>query len=262
MLLPKLRFLHSMRERNFLESALTEGLMLRDHMVQFAPANTHAHWRSLLGDAWNLLMGKLNSLGAPWEELSEDQKNLIMGGIGSISGAIPMLCFTEVPEGRDVAFHLLSFGGYGLVVNRDWLESSGGDRVIYAGNNSPVSRNLFRVVASLQITNLGLDPGGAVVFNITPFRPVLDLLAHVEIRDNLEEYEWRITGQHGFMGGKRESGKRLPLPIEQVETVLVQNNDDVPLLEELVLSIATIQSASQVPSVICQPAVLGVAKLI
>lgn len=144
-LLPTLKFLHSMRERSFLESALSEGLMLRDHTVQFSPAKTHAQWQALLGEEWSLLMTKLNSLGAPWGGLSEERKNLLMGGIGSISGKIPMLCFTEVPEGRGLSFHHLSFGGYGLVVSRNWLESNGGDRVIYAGNNSseswPASRS-------------------------------------------------------------------------------------------------------------------------
>lgn len=233
--------------------------MLRDHTVQFSPAKTHAQWRILLGGEWAHLMGKLNSLGAPWEGLSEERKSLILGGIGSISGKIPMLCFSEVPEGRDLAYHHLSFGGYGVVVSKNWIESSGGDRVIYAGNNSPVSVNLFRVIASLQITNLLRDPQGNVLFNTTPYRPVLDLFAHIETRDNLEEYEWRIAGQHGFMGGKRESGKRLSLPIEQVEAVLVKNNDDIPLFEELVRSLAAHQSASHIPTVLCQPAILGVA---
>jgi hypothetical protein len=246
-----------MRERAFLESALSEGLMLRDHKVHFAPAKTHAQWQSLLSDQWPLLMAKLNSIGAPWTGLSEERKNIIISGIGSMSGDIPMLCFTEVPEGRDLAFHHLSFGGYGLVVERDWLESSGGDRVMYVGNNSPVSRNLFRVVANLQIAHLFRDPTGTVLFNTQPFRPVLDLLAHVETRDNLEEHEWRIAGRHGFMGGNRESGKRLSLPLERVEVVLVQNPSDIPLLEEFVRSIAAHQSASQVPRVMCQPRVLS-----
>ena len=231
--------------------------MLRDHKVQFAPAKTHTQWRTLLGDVWPHLMGKLSSIGAPWEGLSEERKNIVMSGIGSISGEIPMLCFTEVPEGRDLAFHHLSFGAYGLVVNRDWLESSGGDRVMYVGNSSPVSRNLFRVVASLQIASLFRDPTGNVLVNTQPYRPVLDLLAHVETRENLEEYEWRIAGQHGFMGSKRDSGKRLPLPLEQVQTVLVQNPGDVPLLEALVRSIAVRQSAAQTPPVMCQPQVLN-----
>jgi hypothetical protein len=41
-MLPTLRFLHSMREREFLRSALEEGLMFTDHEVAYVPASSMA----------------------------------------------------------------------------------------------------------------------------------------------------------------------------------------------------------------------------
>ena len=46
-----------------------------------------------------------------------------------------MLCFTEVVEGKDISSHGNIFGNYGLVVSRRWLESNGGDRVVYVGDD-------------------------------------------------------------------------------------------------------------------------------
>lgn len=204
-----------MRERSFLEAALTDGLMLTDHRVQFMPAERDDHFESLIYEVWHLLEARLIAIGAPWQTLPEDRRQEIMRGIGSISGMIPMLCFTEVPQGRDITYQHLSFGGYGLVIQRQWLESNGADRVLYVGDNSPVSRHINRILASLKISNLFVDATtGLVVFNNRCSRAVLDLIAYIETRDNLAEFEWRIAGRHGFFGGVRDSGMRIPIGLD------------------------------------------------
>jgi hypothetical protein len=254
---PQLRFLHSMRTRGFLESALADGLMYTDQDVRFSPAETSEQWEELLSDVNPRLMQRLELIGSPWSEIPEDGRALIMRGLGSISGSIPMLCFTEVPEGRDLPAHHLLFGGYGVVVRREWLGLSGGDRVLYIGNNSPVSRRLFGIVASLQIAHLSRGPAGNLIFGTPPTALVLDLFTYVQVRKNLEEFEWRIAGRHGFTGGARDTGKRLSLPMDQIEMVLVQNLSDVKPIEALVGEIAARQSATSMPRVLCQPAVLN-----
>jgi hypothetical protein len=253
---PKLKFLHSMRTRGFLESALNDGLKYTNQGVRFSPAETPEQWEELLRDVKPRLMQRLEAIGSPWPDIPEDGKALIMRGLGSISGSVPMLCFTEVPEGRDLPAHHLLFGGYGVVVRREWLAANGGDRVLYIGDNSPVSRRLFGIVANLQIANLSRGLAGNVIFATPPMALVLDLFAYVQVRKNLEEFEWRIAGRHGFSGGERDTGKRLPLPMDQIEMVLVQNCSDLKPIEDLVGQLAARQSASSIPRVLCQPAVL------
>ncbi len=180
-----------------------------------------------------------------------------MRGIGSISGMIPMLCFTEVPQGRDITYQHLSFGGYGLVVQRQWLESNGADRVLYVGDNSSVSRHIYRILASLQISNLFVDAMGLVLFDNRCSQAVLDLIAYIETRDNLAEFEWRIAGRHGFFGGIRDSGMRIPIRLDQIETVIVQSHDEITVLEALIQSLASSQRPSKIPNVLCQPEILG-----
>jgi hypothetical protein len=86
----------------------------------------------------------------------------------------------------------------------------------------------------------------------------LDLLAHIEVRENLEEFEWRIVGNHGFMGGKRETGKRLLIQLEDIEYILVQKTEDVNGFEKLIIDLAESQASSQIPPVLCQPNVIPV----
>jgi hypothetical protein len=254
-MLPTLRFVHSMRKREYLESALAQGLMLTDHEVMFEPATSGAKLQTLLADVVPILEGRLHAIGAPWETLSAGRQKVILMGLGSMRGMIPMVCFTEVPEGRDLALHHLSFGGYGVVVRKDWLDRNGGDRVLYLGEDSPVTRNLYRVIATLNASSLFRSHSGDVLFGNHCFPPVLDLLAYMERRDNLSEFEWRIAGHHGFHSGKRTTGQRLHLPLTDVEAVLVQNQDEVVEFERLLNSMAS-RTVGELPKVLYQPTIL------
>jgi hypothetical protein len=169
-----------------------------------------------------------------------------------------MLYFSEVPEGREISYQQLPFGAYGLVVKRQWLEKNEADRALYIGQNSPVSRHLFRNLANLRISSLFVDVSGQVLFDNSCFPALLDLLAHIEVRENIEEFEWRIVGNHGFMGGKRETGKRLLIQLEDIEYILVQKTEDVNGFEKLIIDFAESQASSQIPPVLCQPNVIPV----
>jgi hypothetical protein len=245
-----------MREREFLRSALEEGLMFTDHEVAYMPASSMAEWEDLAAEVSALLQQRLAALGKPWQTLTEERRKTLMSGIGSMRGKIPMICFTEVPEGRQLWFQHLSFGPYGVVVTRSWLERNGADRVLYVGKNSALSRRLYRVIATLIASTVLLGQEGEPVFSSHCFPPILDLLACMEKRSNLAELEWRIAGHHGFHSGPRVTGKRLPLPLADIEAVLVKEASEVAEIEHLLRSLPGSTSIQALPPIIHQPEVL------
>jgi len=245
-----LRFLHCLRHLDRLQQALSTGVRFTGHPVAFRPADSHDHWSVLLGDLLPLLLSKLQQLGLPWESLSEDRRRAIVLGLGSVSAEIPMICFTEVPDGRSTAMHHYQYGRYGLVVKREWLELNNADRVLYVGDMSAVSKRVFRLVAAANI--LGMHaPAGQPLFDNFTMRAALDLIAYVENRQNLEEFEWRIAGRHGLMGGPRDTDTRLPLPLSFVETVFVSDEAELDDMKALVASLASAQAVKHSPEVRC-----------
>jgi chlorite dismutase len=76
------------------------------------------------------------------------------------------------------------------------------------------------------------------------------------VRDNLEEFEWRIVGNHGFMGKKRDVEKRLAIALDDIEYVLVQKHEDIRDFEQLIKALAISQSPLRIPPVLCQPNVI------
>ena len=245
----QIQFLHVMREADYLEQALRDGLMFTDHRVKFNPFGDDmgAAAQAMADYAMPRLVERATALGA-----TDLNLNALAYGLGSIAGDVPMICFTEVHESRDLCAHYMNFGAYGVVVSKQWLEGSGGDRVIYAGAQSAVTRNLHRIFVDLQIANVHVENGGAL-FDNRALEGILDLFAYVQGRDQLAEAEWRIAGSHGFMGGRRASGDRIPLPVSEIDAVLVQREDDVPRFEALLASLAAKSGASKVPTVHRQP---------
>jgi len=195
-------------------------------------------------------------MGTSWESLTEIRRRVLLMGLGSISGEIPMVCFTEVPDGRDIRDHFLQFGAYGIVVKRSWLDANGADRVIYFGQNSAVSQRIYKIVTGLHISNLHKNADGEVLFEKDTLSSALDLLAYIEVRENISEAEWRIAGNHGFMGGASDADKRLPLTLADIEAVLVQNAPDIDIVEGTIDRLAVEQGVTQTPKVLCQPQTL------
>lgn len=245
-----------MRESRHLELALDEGLQLTDHKVELKLSQDHEDWSAFVADTMPLLSRRLTSIGKPWESLDETTRKILLRGIGAISALVPMLCFTEVPEGRNISNHQVGFGAYGLVVRRQWLDEHGADRVIYVGQNSSLSRRLFRVLADFRIASLFAKEDGQVIFDSSCFADLLDLLVHVQVREHLEEFEWRIAGNHGLMGGVKDTGKRLPIRLQDIEYVLVQNQEDIAIFQHHINTIVARESHSSVPKVLHQPDVI------
>ncbi|MBP1473675.1 hypothetical protein J7I44_05145 [Frateuria sp. MAH-13] len=234
-----------------LTQALADGLMFTRHKVQFRPADAREHWEELLEEMHPLLKGKLRQLGKPWESLAEERRRALMFGLGSMTADMPMICLTEVPNGREVTFHQYQYGRYGLFIRREWLERQGADRVLYLGERSAVTLLVYRLITLANILGLHLNQTGDPLFENMTSRATLDLLAYVETRGNLEELEWRIAGRHEFMGGDSDVGKRLPLRLEDVEMVLVEDPKEVQILNELLRNLSAQQSTTYCPPVKC-----------
>ena len=244
-----IQFLHVMRDRSHFEQALREGLMFTDHPVTFDPfEGTEAAAEEMRAYSYAALMKRATVLG-----VSHLDFNQLTYGMGRISGKIPMVCFTEVQEGRDLFLHYLNFGSYGVVVSRTWLESNGGDRVLYAGPSSVVTKRLHRLFVDHQVAGIHARDG-RLLFNSDSLKPILELLAYVQGRNQLIETEWRIAGEHGFTGGRRATGQRIALPLDAIEAVLVQNEEDIVQFEDILKSLTGASTAERLPPVLWQPA--------
>lgn len=228
-----IKFLHCFPKRDYLLSALANGLLLTDHHVEFTPSKDPVAVKRMLNEVIPILRAKVAGLGHSLDAFTELQNKVVFGGIGGMSGKVPMLCFSEIPFGKNIGEHTFTFGRYGLVISRSWLESHGADRVVYVGSDSSLSRRLFALLAAMRIGGLINSKTGDLVFSNDYLRPALDFMAHVEARDNLAEAEWRIVGRHGFIGGGRDVDKRIPLPFEAIEHIFVPSFDTAAIRVEV-----------------------------
>jgi hypothetical protein len=251
-----MRFLHCTRQKAFLHHALTKGLVFTDHQVDLAMSEDRTDYQAYIEELLPILENRLRSLGKPWQQLDAIRKKVILSGIGTMSAKLPMICLTEVMLGRDLLDQYRAFGAYGLVLSEAWVRKNGGDRVLYIGANSPVSRHLFRNLGLQKIGSIFVDPTGLVMFDTVYAKPVLDLLAFIETRANLVEVEWRVPGSHGLMGGERATGKTIAVRLDDLEYVLVQKNDEIGEFEDLLKRLQKDQGAKTVPIVLSQPSTL------
>ena len=251
-----LKFLHCLRELEHLISALIDGLMLTDHEVTFSPTTNRNELEVLLDRVLPLLRGRLQSLGKPLESLDADRATVVFSGLGNMRNKVPMLCLTEVPKGKVLDSHRNLFGSFGLILKQDWVMRNGADRVIYVGHNSSASQQLFVCLATMRILGLFVDKTGTLLFDNESIRPALGLLSFFETRDHLEETEWRIAGKTSFMGGGRETGKRIPLLLCDIEYIFAPNAEDVKRLAETVANLAVKQNTADPPKIIEFPSVV------
>lgn len=252
----ELLFLHSMRKSNYLEKTLSDGLMFTDHMVRFSLSEDPIHFLNMLNDIEPLIEARASQLGIDWQMVPEAHKNAVYLGMGAVSAEMPMLCFTEVLNERELFSHHMLFGAYGIVVNQRWLEANGGDRVVYLGENSKLTKSLHRAMVQLRLGAMYTD-NGRIFFDGMVEPTILDLFQYVQIRKNLSEFEWRIPGAHGLLGGPRSTNSHLKIEINDIELVLVQREDEIQHFEEILKKLAVKQNATRLPQVLWQPASLG-----
>lgn len=249
--MPDIKLLHSMRKPEYLEGALKEGITFRAHKVLFVPTDNVAEYSKLLEAVLPALNQKLLDLGKPLDSLSDVNRTSIFAGLGSISGKLPMICFTEVSPARSLHYHSMAFGQYGLVVRRRWLEENGGVKVSYVGGNSQLTREIYDRIARANIANLVTNSTGEVLFGHKGLKAALEQFVHLEISENASEAEWRIAGQHGFLGGKSATNSRLPIALDDIEFVIVKTEGEVEPFKRLIEELRKIRRANEVPEVIC-----------
>lgn len=247
-----------MSQPDFLEKALSDGLMLTDHEVAFAPTQDTKDFGALVERVMPLFTARLAGLGKPLGTLEETRKNVLFSGLGTMRGKIPMLCFSEIPPGKSLDQHRFSFGSFGIVVKPDWLARQGAERVVYVGQNSPASQQLYHCLATMHILGLHVSPIGDVLFDNVTMNAMLELLPYVEVRDHLEEAEWRVVGRAGFVGGARETNKKLQLALQDIEYVFVPS-DAIAKFTAQILALAIKQGCSTVPPVIQFPSCIPAA---
>jgi hypothetical protein len=216
--------------------------MFTDHDVEFKFSDDKAELLKHFNEILPVINWRLSQMGETYDELPEDRKFVVNSGIGSISGKIPMLCFTEVAEGKVITNHGISFGNYGLVVSREWLESNGGDRVAYVGEGGMFGVLLARVLSAFKALTLFKNEEELVLFNGHFTDMVLSLFSYVEKRRHLEEQEWRIAGNHGFLGGEKSTGSCLPISLKDIEFVFVREGGEIDKFKSILDEISRSES--------------------
>lgn len=198
--------------------------MFTDHEVRFSPTDEPEELLELLEEITPLLRGKLQALGMPWRTLSKERQRLLLNGLGITRGSVPMICFTEIVPGRNLIWHRQVFGGYGIMPTLDWMLRNQADRVLYVGSNSPVSRQLYRIIAMANILGLHVS-NNEPLFDTLTHRTTTPLSYYVEVRDNVSEVEWRIVGETSFFGGIRDTGSKIPLRMVDVDCIFTPANE-------------------------------------
>ena len=247
------KFLHCLPKYEYLESALRDGLMLMDHDVKFSVTDDKDQLARLLNDLIPLIEFKLKMLGLELNSLPHDSSQNLFAGIGTMQGSVPMICLTEVAPGRLISQHRFLFGSFGLVLRNLWVARNNAERIIYAGHGSPASKILFNCLATMHIMGLHVSQDGLLVFDTRTHKAALPLLSYFESRDNVSEAEWRIAGSTGYFGGKRNTGERLPLQLEEIEYIFTPNAILKDEIQVVVDELAVVQSCKRVPQVIVFP---------
>lgn len=209
------RLLHCMSKALYLDQALQKGLMFTAHEVTYSPGNPNTLFDTMIPFIDKLL----TKYGKSFATLAVSEQFKLRLICGTISGSVPMICFAEVSKGSCVDHHGLSFGQWGVVVSRDWLEQQGGDRVVYVGDTSSLSHHFYRVAAVSLIGGLTVNKKGEITIAEEPVRAWLDLFGHLEIRKNMQESEWRIVGT------EKELNTRRFLPFDAIECICSPSND-------------------------------------
>jgi len=234
-----IKLLHCLPKFQYLLEALQSGLMMTPHSVSFKFSDTHDDYIDIINLIKREMEIRLRSVGVAFDTLQEENKQMLFTGTGSIQGYFPMLCFTEIRPGRDISLHRACFGEYGIVPTNNWTISNNADRVLYVGQGASFGKLLYTILGLWRASYLGLSNDSRIIFTNPHFNLLLNLISMVEIRSHIEEAEWRIAGNHGFIGGKADSGKRIPLGLKDIEFILVPSVAGQATTESTINAIAT-----------------------
>lgn len=251
----RIEFLHCMQKLEYLKQALLEGLMFTDHQVIAKPFIKIEDQlpSELVNELKFMIQKRLEELGTSLEKLPADNSDILFRMLGTMKGKVPMICFSEVPPGKEISKQSFVFGRYGVTVTREWLERQQGDRALYFGENSSFSIKLWRCLVTMHLGSLRLNHNGMAMFNMATVKLAINLFTHCEARSNFSESEWRIVGNTGFWGEKSQANERLSLSARDLNYVFVANDADIPEMQDIVEELASRDGSSRLPRIISFP---------
>ena len=226
-------FLHCMKKFEYLSSAVKDGLMFTSHEVKFLFSQDDTELIKYQNEIMKFINLRLGELGTSFESLPDDRQKIIMMGIGSITGKIPMICFTEVPEGKEIKLHGQMFGYYGVLVRKEFIDKYNGDKVIYVGDNKSVGKLLARIIAIAKSMSLHRK-NSMILFNSDVDKYILSFFGFIENSINFREQEWRIVGNHGFFGGGNDAGTRISIDLSDIEKIFVKEEKEIESIQQLI----------------------------
>ena len=217
--------------------------MLTNHQVVFDPCfvlsgdENEKNRKEIMLFGQSLISASLKKLGIDFDKLDEQRKSVLFRGLGTISGNVPMLCFSEIPENVSISDHANRFGCYGLVMSKEWIEKSQGDRVVYVGKGASLSKRIMQSVTAILAQSIYVDENGTPLFANWAMKNVLELLTFFEVKINENEREWRIVGRTGFMGEKRDTEQRINFDMSECKYIFVKKDDEMESMAKIVKNV-------------------------
>ena len=184
-----LKFLHSMKELEYLESAFENGLLFTPHTVNYKLSENK---EILINDFNSKKKLTLIKHGKIFENLTSKEQTIISYMLAPIQSNVKMLCFTELENRDNMSHHTSMYGNYGFIFTQDFIEKNDGDRVMYFGNNSPASRQLKNIIDLLMINSLHYSEDRSLIGDTEAFKIVTNNMCFIENRKHIKEFEWRI----------------------------------------------------------------------
>ncbi len=226
-----LSFLHSMKEKEYLLSAIENGLMFREHNVTFKLSNDE---KVLTEDFKNKIHLVEKQLGKSYSELSSREQRIIQFTLAPQTIPVNMLCFTELENRKSMENHTYEYGHYGFIFTQDFIERNNGDRVIYVGDDKAATRRLKNLIDMLCISKLHYNSEGLLLNDIQAYQEIYSNMCFMEPRINLKEFEWRIVqGNNVFdMLGETKS-QYLHFKLDDIMHVIVNDNNEIEEVKKL-----------------------------
>lgn len=245
-----------MKERDYLEQALTLGLMFCSHPVSYRPLPNDRHEINKIveEELLPLILQKVASLPGDVHLPPE-----VMRLFGPQTINIPMICFTEAYGARNLDEQYNQFGEYGVVVTHKWLEDNGGDRVLYVGSESQLTKHLCHLYWKALIGSIHKTKDNKALPSTQVTQKFLTILAYIETRKHLSEAEWRIADATSIYEGNSKTGTRIALPLSAIRMVIVQSQEDIEFFEHILKSRPDFNATQGVPPIRVLPPNLTVA---
>lgn len=240
-----MKLLHCLQSSQFLEVALRDGFQPKMHPVEFIVSQDN---HPVYAEVFAMLKERLQALNTPYENLPPGWADILCRSVSNLTSKAPMICFTELTDGRDLHDHRFQFGSFGVVVDSSWVGRNGGDRVVYFGDNSEVSVRLYKALAQLRIRGIWVNSRGLPNPNTLDVDLMLGILGYFERRSHIGEQEWRIVGEC------QTPMDNIRISVADIETIYVPDDGWLAHFRQIADELAIQQGVRSVPEVAVFPA--------